>query len=79
MSASANVLAAALEWLAPGHGWTAVCVWCLHAADPHEERPARRAHGGGDCSRCPYTGPDMFVFAASGPAEYPLDTVKRKG
>lgn len=60
---SANVLAAALEWIhpVPGHTWSAVCVWCLHRLDPHEERPARRAAGGGDCHRCPYTGADVFV------------------
>lgn len=60
---NALTLAAALEWLVPGHGWTAVCVWCLHRVDPHEECHARRAPAGGDCMRCPYTGPDVFVAA----------------
>lgn len=63
MSVRANELAAALEILAPGYGWTTMCVWCLHRADPHEEHPARRANAGGDCSRCSYTGRDIFVAA----------------
>lgn len=63
---SANEVAAALEILSPGKGWTAICVWCLNAADPYEKHPARRAHHG-DCNRCAYTGPDMFVVALEVP------------
>jgi hypothetical protein len=66
---TANVAAAALRLVAgkPAH---AICVHCLHATDPHEERYARMIPAGGDCELCPFSdagfrgpslGSDMFV------------------
>jgi hypothetical protein len=62
---SANALAAATE-IVSGKPCTVLCVWCLHAVDPHEERVAKRVGGTGFCVRCPYTdGPELFVVAVS--------------
>lgn len=57
-------IAVAMEALT-GRKFAVVCVWCLHAIDPHEERPARAA-GHGDCLRCPYSGPEIFVALEAG-------------
>lgn len=70
--ASANPVAAALTMLTVKPA-QALCVWCLHRLDPHEQHPARRAWAGGDCETCSYSGTDdMFVAAIPGAPQCPV-------
>jgi hypothetical protein len=71
---NANGYAAALAILT-GKPARAICVWCLHAHDPHEQHPARRIPAGGVCSLCPYDGPDMLVATIPGLPECPVQAL----
>lgn len=62
MAAAATMLCELEGVRAPGRDWTAVCVWCLLAADPTETAPARRV--GGDCLRCHAIGAALLPEVA---------------
>ena len=67
---TANSIAAALA-LSTGKQVHAICVYCLHTTDPHEQHYARMIPVGGDCELCSFSDPghrgsrgadsDMFV------------------